>query len=98
MSLEQDIEALRDAVRRQPGCPDKGCSVCRDNRARREASERVIAEAMLVSDARRANAGLADAVRQQSEAIKHAISILNDGFKAPEVMRQLALEALGGAK
>jgi hypothetical protein len=80
VSLEQDIADVRDAVTRQPGCPDKSCLVCSANRRRCEAAERVIVEAQRAEDA--------------NGRILRAVAILNDGFKAPEVMRQLAIEAL----
>lgn len=44
--IDQDIENVRDAVSRQPGCPDKTCLVCRDNADRSKSAERVIALAL----------------------------------------------------
>lgn len=78
--LERDIEAVRDAVQRQPGCPDKTCFACQANRERGEAAERVIALAKRADDL--------------EARLLSAVAVLNDGFKAPEVMRELALEAL----
>lgn len=40
--LAEDIEAVREMQRRQPGCPVEDCSACKANTARVEASERVI--------------------------------------------------------
>jgi hypothetical protein len=80
VSLEQDTADVRDAVTRQPGCTDKECSVCSANKRRCEAAERVIAAAERAEDANR--------------RMLRAVAILNDGFKAPEVMRELAIEVL----
>ena len=40
--LERDIEDVREAIRRQDGCADKTCFVCKSNARRGEAAERII--------------------------------------------------------
>jgi hypothetical protein len=84
-TLENDIETVRELVQRQEGCPDPTCSVCKSNRERGEAVERVIA---LAQQAERLLGAL-----QKIDAVYAAAHMTHGGHLECNVSRlELAIE------